>query len=118
MPSVWRHRLLLWHARDLLWLCAAPVLCTEGGREVSQAQEGCPDRWKPNRCLRVPKDICWLWKAELFQSEGEHSHVVSVPEHVQLAGLLPLGAHGSWPTPSCEGTSRQGWRVLSVVGTG
>lgn len=36
-------------------------------REVSQAQEGCPDRWKPNRWLRVPKDTCWLWKAELLR---------------------------------------------------
>lgn len=50
----------------------------------------------------MPKDISWLWKAEAFsaESEGKSSHVVSMlhihtgPEHVQLAGLLPLGACG------------------------
>lgn len=69
VAGAWRHKftLLLQDAQG-----SAVALCCCGalhlGREVSQAQEGCADMWKPSRRLRVPKDIRWLWKAEPFQT--------------------------------------------------
>lgn len=39
-------------------------------------------------------------------------HIHTGLEHVRLAGLLPLGACGSWSSAPCKGTLRQRWRVL------